>query len=67
MASSKIKGITIEKGGNTIKLGKAPKVQIKYVYNCKIINGRKKTSTQGRILKTLKKGTKVNVYSTSGS
>lgn len=44
-----------------------PEVQIKYVYNCEILNVRKKPSTQGTILKTIKKGTKVTVYEISGS
>ena len=44
-----------------------PEVQIKYVYNCEVLNVRKKPSTQGTILKTIKQGTKVTVYEISGS
>ena len=42
-------------------------VQIKYVYNCDVLNVRKKLSTQGTILITVKHGTMVTVYEISGS
>ena len=42
-------------------------VQIKYVYNCDVLNVRKSPSTKGTILKTIKQGTRVIVYEISGS
>ena len=46
---------------------KAPEVQIKYVYNCEILNVRKSPSTQATILRTIKHGTMVTVYEISGT
>lgn len=40
-------------------------LEIKYVYNCSVLNVRKKPN--GTIIRTIKKGTKVNVYEISGS
>ena len=44
---------------------KPKELEIKYVYNCEELNVRKKPN--GTIVRTIKKGTKVNVYEISGS
>ncbi len=45
-----------------------PKVlEVKYVYNCTELNVRKGASTNYSVVRTIKKGTEVNVYETSGS
>lgn len=41
------------------------KTEIKYVYNCSVLNVRKKPN--GTIVRTIKKGTKVNVYEINGT
>lgn len=42
-------------------------LEIKYVYNCDSLNVRKGAGTKYSIIRTIKKGTKVNVYEISGS
>ena len=42
-----------------------PKTETKYVYNCEVLNVRK--NPNGTVIRTIKKGTKVNVYEISGS
>ena len=45
----------------------APEVQLKYVYNCEILNVRKGAGNKYGIVKTLEHGTLVTVYETKGS
>ena len=45
---------------------KPKKTEIRYVYNCEELNVRKGASTNYSVVRTIKKGTEVNVYEISG-